>query len=549
MSAGCLRGDTVGTPPEPTTTEPEPCEATWFVDADGDGFGDATQTACAGASGAAANDEDCDDTDAAINPGALEICTANAVRDEDCNPATEDPVAMVGTKPYGDLQSAVTSGGALVEVCAGQRLEVTAIQVTGEVVIQSIDLDPNSVRLVGGLDSAFELQEDASLTLQSVQLEGAEATLGGIVRGGSFDDGLVGEVTFIDVVALENQAENGGVVAARSVRVESSRFRSNTALSTGGAIVADVLTVTDSTFSENRATEGGAAYVRGSMTSQTSTFEGNQAEEGGALALRGDQTDASTVEVTLSDSTFTTNTATRSGGALFVRGVHILNATGSTFNDNAATDPNDTREGRGGAVAVADKNLVALSWTGGTFLSNHAQVSAGAISIGCGDTGADVTMTEVIARANSAITAGAVQVLNTCSLAWNQGELTQNVANGLGGAIWALGDSTVRLEDVDLIDNEALTGAAIAISPASDISLVDSTVWRNDAPQSGALHLLRGKGATLTLTRCDLGVDPNDNDDADVVGGGVQGTPDWTADFGAGVSQVCTQLGCQPESK
>jgi hypothetical protein len=57
---------------------------TWYADSDGDGFGDADDTAlsCAAPSGYVADDEDCDDTDASVNPAAVEVC--NGV-DDDCD--------------------------------------------------------------------------------------------------------------------------------------------------------------------------------------------------------------------------------------------------------------------------------------------------------------------------------------------------------------------------------------------------------------------------------------------------------------------------------
>src|SRR5690606_6759271 len=62
---------------------------TWYADADGDGFGDASATvrACAPPPGFVANADDCDDTDAAINPDAAEVC--NEV-DDDCDGAIDE---------------------------------------------------------------------------------------------------------------------------------------------------------------------------------------------------------------------------------------------------------------------------------------------------------------------------------------------------------------------------------------------------------------------------------------------------------------------------
>ena len=70
---------------------------TWYLDADADGYGldGTTHDACSQPSGYAGLAGECDDTDAAVNPGDLEICS-NFV-DDDC-----DGLA-VGCTPTGDI--------------------------------------------------------------------------------------------------------------------------------------------------------------------------------------------------------------------------------------------------------------------------------------------------------------------------------------------------------------------------------------------------------------------------------------------------------------
>jgi len=62
---------------------------TYYRDSDGDGYGDAgsNTTACAAPSGYVSSTTDCDDRDAAVNPGASEICDGV---DNDCDGLTDD---------------------------------------------------------------------------------------------------------------------------------------------------------------------------------------------------------------------------------------------------------------------------------------------------------------------------------------------------------------------------------------------------------------------------------------------------------------------------
>ena len=67
--------------------------ATTWPDADGDGFGDrrgAMMTGCS-SSGRAPNDQDCDDRDAMVRPGATETCNQ---RDDNCDGRTDEGVRV-----------------------------------------------------------------------------------------------------------------------------------------------------------------------------------------------------------------------------------------------------------------------------------------------------------------------------------------------------------------------------------------------------------------------------------------------------------------------
>jgi|GEM_PF-947717 len=69
-------------------------QTTWYDDDDGDGYGDASAstTTCLSPTGVVGDDTDCDDSDAAVNPGAAEVCNGT---DDDCNGDTDDDDAGV----------------------------------------------------------------------------------------------------------------------------------------------------------------------------------------------------------------------------------------------------------------------------------------------------------------------------------------------------------------------------------------------------------------------------------------------------------------------
>ena len=78
--------------------------ATWYADADADGYGDPSSTsdACSQPGGYVADDDDCDDGDAAVNPAATELCDGV---DNDCDGTIDEADATDATTWYIDTDS------------------------------------------------------------------------------------------------------------------------------------------------------------------------------------------------------------------------------------------------------------------------------------------------------------------------------------------------------------------------------------------------------------------------------------------------------------
>jgi hypothetical protein len=89
-----------GTVDEPTAVD----ASVWYTDNDTDGFGDASSptTACDAPTGHVSDDQDCDDTDIAVNPDATEICDGV---DNDCDTIVDT------VDDDGDTYLAVACGG------------------------------------------------------------------------------------------------------------------------------------------------------------------------------------------------------------------------------------------------------------------------------------------------------------------------------------------------------------------------------------------------------------------------------------------------------
>lgn len=67
--------------------------STYYLDSDGDGFGDpvASAMACSAPTSYVANNDDCDDSNAAVNPSAMELCNG---LDDNCNSQVDEGVLV-----------------------------------------------------------------------------------------------------------------------------------------------------------------------------------------------------------------------------------------------------------------------------------------------------------------------------------------------------------------------------------------------------------------------------------------------------------------------
>ena len=102
-----------------TVDEDDSADAsTWYADADADGYGDAgaIQVACTAPSGHIADSSDCDDSDAAVNPAATELCDG---MDNDCDGIVDEDDATDAATWYADSDAdGYGDAGTTTDACA-----------------------------------------------------------------------------------------------------------------------------------------------------------------------------------------------------------------------------------------------------------------------------------------------------------------------------------------------------------------------------------------------------------------------------------------------
>jgi M6 family metalloprotease-like protein len=167
----------------------------------------------------------------------------------------------------------------------------------------------------------------------------------------------------------------GGILNFGTLTVENSAFTGNNATDVGGAMYnwSGAMTVTNSAFSSNGASTpyGGGIFNEGTLTMTNNAFSSNSAvSHGGGIY------NSAAGNLTLSDGAFTSNTATY-GGAVFNGG--NLSVTGSTFSGNTASSWGGAlyQEGASPSTTVANSALSANSASyGGGFFINGGSLSS-----------------------------------------------------------------------------------------------------------------------------------------------------------------------------
>ncbi|MBX2802112.1 MAG: hypothetical protein KTR31_30810 [Myxococcales bacterium] len=607
---GCLGGAPVPKDATTPTTTSQPCDdATgWWLDADLDGFGDPSEPRCEGGDGIVDNDDDCDDSNPAVRPGGVEACSVGAVRDDDCDPDTPEPIAMVDDTLHLDLVSAVASArpGVPVELCDG-IWEVGTVPVDASVHITSASADPAAAVLKGTGGPIFEVRvANVELHLQDLTLDGGIGRVGGAVQAALLEDDTVtlhSSVVLQNVWAENNIAVRGGVVAAAEVYLDGSTLTDNHASADldlggglGGAVYAQTANVVDSTlssnsadlggailtladvdsrqsvFSDNDAQLAGAVYALGETTSLDDQFEtnsaglggaavilrsstftdtwftANMAEYGGALAVVG-PSGASVPELVLQRCAFDGNTASMAGGAIRIEGSWNVSAPGATFVGNQAAG----RSGAGGAVHLDfQAEPGEITWSEGTFTDNTAALEGGSFHLGCEGASSSVSLGGILVEDGIAELGGAVFVGRGCTAFLDDVQLDGNHATARGGGLYLSTGSRTFLGLSTLTSQTAVLGAAIFQIPGAQVALTECSMTGNVASDedSGAIHLANGIDDPITeidIQDSDLGSGTADNGPNDVVRGpdDPEATGyDWAQNRGANTTLFCNSASC-----
>ena len=348
-----------------------------------------------------------------------------------------------------------------------------------------LTLDGGDAIRVTQIDTASGTGSNQAVSLSNLILTNGQDVDGGGLHVAS---GSAVSLTAVDVTsssATGTAASNGGggIYNAGTLTLTGGALTGNTATngsgSGGGIYNIGTLSADGTTISSNSsARAGGGIETRdgASVTLANVTMDGNDAGtnpgNGGALHVTDANPDNDTATVTVTDSTFSNNSAGREGGGLWNHSASEMSISGSTISGNralgsvfqAGTPPANVLAGGGGLFNSGGVMTV----TNTNITGNFAQ----------GDNG---TAGDNLAGSGGGIfnkTPGTVTVTG--------GEITGNFAVRAGGGIESSPDTTTTLNGVDLSNNTA-----------GDVEIDLTTTVAADPGNGGGFHVT-GNG-TVTI--------------------------------------------------
>ncbi|TNE84328.1 MAG: hypothetical protein EP330_29360 [Deltaproteobacteria bacterium] len=232
-------------------------------------------------------------------------------------------------------------------------------------------------------------------------------------------------------------------------RIEGGTVSGNSAADIGGGLAMYGNTgVRGVTFSGNSAVAGGGFAGGSSATTdmheiEYSVFDGNSATDGGGFYVE------NRAAAWISDSQFTSNTAT-TGGAM--RFVGSGNTNGDRL-DRVIVRANEANDGAG--LHVQGRSVTA---TGGVYNQNAATGSGGALHVG---SAASLSMSNGRISGNTAAT-GAGLLLDGGTVSLTEMRFANNDATGNGGAM-AANNGTTSVQSSWMCENSAATGSVAHI--------------------------------------------------------------------------------------
>lgn len=352
----------------------------------------------------------------------------------------------------------------------------------------------NSARLAGGAITNFATINTINATFTNNSTTD-ENSFGGAI----FNSGKIGAINGIFDGNTSTSA-GGAITNVGEISSISGKFTNNQAKIAGGAIVtgdvrnetltlnANLNEIKNSIFENNKATDksgGGGAIMNNQFTNtltiNSSSFNSNSANDGGAIFNTG--------SLAVSNSTFTNNTAQRTGGAIanVSDTEQKVNANLTVQNSNFYNNQSDMA---GGAIYTDSSLTVKKS----NFYNNRTNKTVSAENSKGNEE-------------SSGLGGGAISsVMGDLNI--EEASFTNNETNGNGGAIYSLiGNQNIKNSDFTGNKAEQDGGAIYALSldnSKETTTITDSNFINNTAVKNGGAISLENTQTSIIAKNKDV---------------------------------------------
>ncbi len=401
------------------------------------------------------------------------------------------------------LDSALAGGGSVTFNCGGAA---SILIQSVKVISQTTTIDGGSqITLTGNLTTRL-FTNSATLTLQNIILDRAGST--GSDGGAITNSGTLNlQNSTIQNSQTDNNHSGGAIFSSGPVNISNSTLKNNTGGSAGAMFINNALAVaqiSNSTFSNNKTTNtitgfGGAIWVgeQAQVSITGGAIISNSAQYGGGLYLSANAT------VTLSSAgapaIVAGNSATTSGGGVDNSGGHVT-LTNVTFSGNSAGSGGGlTNDQVSGMATLTNVTLSSNSaaFVGGGIYNNHGTAMLANVII----IGNVVTNTF-----GSATYGGGIENYGTLTL--TNSTLSGNLATGnFGGLSFGGGlyNNFYTSQDTATVINSTLSGnsayAGGGILNVGTLTLTNSTLSANSATSTGGgIENYQGTAMVINVT-------------------------------------------------
>ncbi len=353
-------------------------------------------------------------------------------------------------------------------------------------------------------------------------------------QGGAIYSNLAGNVEVKYCEFSENIAEGrgGAIYNNKTMVISENTFYQNEAEEEGGAVYntsSGIVTDSKNSYDANEAgTYGGAINNQGGTYNITeSTFTSNFARTSGGAVFNAETSNAS-INMTIKDCTFGQsdddtkgNSATSSGGAVGNNGKTSIQGTnfyankvseagygGAVFNDNTTSslimstskfEGNVATNGYGGAIANR-QGTTAIGEEGVdssaiTFKSNSSTTGRGYAIAVVGGV-VNVYYAEITEHIFEETTSyGGVIFQNAGVLNLYGGNIYKNTITKGKGAALLVSGGQSNLIGALIYENEAVYGGAVAITSSGNVKMTGGEIYNNTAGAGGAVFIESKNGA------------------------------------------------------